>query len=39
MQRRFEVVPVEGQDVTPVYGLVTEPKEELYIQLQQRNQS
>ena len=33
---RFEVVPVEGQDVGKVYGLITEPKEEIYVYLHQR---
>ena len=33
---RFEVVPVPGQDVTQVFGLVTEPKEEIYVQLNPR---
>ena len=36
---RFEFVPVEGQEVVQVYGLVTEPKEEIYVQLRQRSMS
>ena len=30
-------MPVDGQDVVKVYGLVTEPKEEIYVHLHQRN--
>ena len=30
-------MPVEGQDVVKVYGLVTEPKEEIYVHLHQRS--
>ena len=33
---RFEFVPVDGQDVVKVYGLVTLPKEEIYVHLHQR---
>ena len=33
---RFKVLPVEGQKVTPIHGLVTEPKEEIHVYLNQR---
>ena len=34
---RFEVTPVAGQEVTKVYGLVTEPEDDIYISLRQRD--
>ena len=33
---RFELVPVEGQDVSMVYGLVTEPRQDIKVYLRQR---
>ena len=33
---RFTLVPVEGQHVEQVHGLVTEPKEEIYIYVRAR---
>ena len=36
---RFEVVPVEKQEVTKVYGLVTEPEKDIFVYLRQRDQS
>ena len=35
---RFKIVPVEGQKVTPVHGLVTVPKEEIHVYLKQRKE-
>ena len=34
----FKVTPVEGQKVTQVHGLVTEPKEEIHVYLQRRRE-
>ena len=34
----FKVTPVEGQKVTQVHGLVTEPKEEIHVYLQRRGE-
>ena len=33
---RFNLVPVEGQNVEQVHGLVTEPKEEIYLYVRAR---
>ena len=33
---RFTLVPVEGQHVEQVHGLITEPKEEIYIYVRAR---
>ena len=35
---RFKLIPVEGQKVTQVHGLVTEPKEEIHVYLRQRDE-
>ena len=35
--RRFRISLVPGQTVEPAYGLVTSPKEEIWIRAQQRN--
>ena len=34
----FKVTPVEGQKVTQVFGLITEPKEEIHVHLQRRGE-
>ena len=35
---RFKVRPVEGQKVTQVHGLVTEPREEIHVYITQREE-
>ena len=34
----YKVVPVEGQKVIQVFGLITEPKEEIHVYLQRRGE-
>jgi hypothetical protein len=34
----FKVIPVEGQKVIQVFGLITEPKEEIHVYLQRRGE-
>ena len=35
--RQFKLLPVEGQSVQMVHGLVTEPKEEVFLLLEPRD--
>lgn len=34
--RNFKIRLVEGQAVTPVYGFVTHPEEEIWVKIQKR---
>ena len=34
----FKVIPVEGQKVTQVFGLVTEPEKEIHVYLKRRRE-